>query len=92
MLSSQTQAASANKWEGLFEAALLEHNPAMLPLRLQIAKDAILDRIEDSFSTVSLSERRSLLAALNAVAELHRLFKLDDLPESGSAPAFGHAA
>lgn len=86
------RAGSANNWEKLFEAALLENNSVRLPQRLRIAKDAIMDRIEDSFDTASITERRSLLAALSALGELQRLSKLDDLPTATSTQTFDHAA
>jgi hypothetical protein len=53
---------------------------------MQDAKDAIMDRIEDSFATGSVSDSRLLLAALNTITDLRR--------ESKIVPAqnFGHAA
>jgi hypothetical protein len=59
-------------WKLLFEAALLESDSGALPHRLREAKDAVLDRIEDSFDTASLLERRLLVAALNTICELER--------------------
>ena len=44
----------------------------MLPHRLREAKDAVMDQIEDSFDSGSLSERRLLVAALNTICELER--------------------
>jgi hypothetical protein len=83
-------AASQNNWEYLFEAALLEPEPAMIERRLQSAKDAIMDRIEDSFEKASLSERQMLLAALNTINELQRP-NVDDL-RPRPAQTFGHTA
>jgi hypothetical protein len=60
------------RWKLLFEAALLESNPGVLLHRLREAKDAVMDRIEDSFDTAPLSERRLLAAALNTICELER--------------------
>jgi hypothetical protein len=82
--------ASQKNWEYLFEAALLEPEPAMIERRLQSAKDAIMDRIEDSFEKASLSERQMLLAALNTINELQRP-NVDDL-RPRPAQTFGHAA
>jgi hypothetical protein len=84
--------SSSNTWRELFEAALMEHNRELLPHRLSDAKDAVMDRIEDSFDTASLSERRLLLAALNTIGELQRLANVDTLPRSGAFAQFGHAA
>jgi hypothetical protein len=60
--------------------------------RLQDAKDAIMDRIEDSFDTGSVSDSRLLLAALNTITDLRRESKIDDLRQRLPAQTFGHAA
>jgi hypothetical protein len=83
---------SSNNWEQVFEAALTEADPAIRERRLQSAKDAIMDRIEDSFQTASLSERRLLMAALNATNEFQRLSKVDDLLRPSSMQPFSHIA
>lgn len=83
---------STRNWRQLFEAALLEQDSSILPSRLKDARDAVMDRIEDSFDSASLSERRLLLAALNTISELQRLAKIDDLPPTRVVHAFGHAA
>jgi hypothetical protein len=57
-------------WKLLFEAALLEFDPELLSLRLCQAKDAMMDRLEDSSDTLPLLERRQLIAALNTICEL----------------------
>ena len=41
-----------------------ERDPSLIEKRLQDAKDEIMDRIEDSFDTGSVSDSRLLLAAL----------------------------
>lgn len=81
-----------SNWQLLFEAALTEHNPLLVAERFQTAKDAIMDRIEDSFETASLSERRLLVAALNTVVELERSPSPNNLHESQLVQQFGHAA
>ena len=63
---------AADGWGRVFSEALSEHDPDLLLLRLREAKDALMDRIEDSFDTASLSERRTLVAALGAICELER--------------------
>jgi hypothetical protein len=82
---------STSGWRQLFEAALLERDDALLPRRLKAAKDAVMDRIEDSFDSASFAERKLLLAALNTISELQRLSKVDDLPNS-PMHVVGHAA
>jgi len=69
--------APTDGWKLLFEAALLEHDPRIRPYRLSEAKDAVLDRMEDSFDTASLSERLLLIAALDAIGELERRSSLE---------------
>ena len=91
-ISTATASPSTQDWRQLFEAALLEQDSSILPRRLKDAKDAVMDRIEDSFDSASLSERKLLLAALNTISELQRLAKVDDLPPRGMMRAFGHAA
>lgn len=86
------RSGSLGSWEQLFEAALLERDPAMLEQRLQDAKDAIMDRIEDSFDTGSVSDSRLLLATLNTITDLRRESKIDDLRQRLPAQDFGHAA
>lgn len=83
---------SGDHWKHLFKAALLEPDAEILARRLEEAKHAIMDRIEDSFDTASLSERRLLLAALGTVGELQRLSGLEDVPHPLARHALGHAA
>jgi hypothetical protein len=89
---NSTSAGFSKRWEQLFEAALLEDNPAVIPQRLRDAKDAIMDHIEDSFDTSSLSERQSLLAALNVLGELQRLSGAGDLQRPVSLRSAGYSA
>jgi len=89
---SPTSAGSASNWAQLFECALLERDPVACEQRLRSAKDAIMDRIEDSFDTASGQENRLLLAALNTIGELQRVVKNDDLRRPGPAQTFGHPA
>jgi len=83
----------AEPWRPLFEAALMESDHSVLPRRLQVAKDAVMDHIEDTFDTASLSERRLLLAALHTISELQRLSGSNESrAQTAAAPSFGHAA
>jgi hypothetical protein len=77
-------ALSLQEWRRAFEAALLERDHTLLPRRLRDAKNAVMDRIEDSLDSSSPSERKVLLAALNTISELQRLAQVDELPESPS--------
>ena len=72
-------AISPHDWRKALEAALLERDQAILPRRLRDAKNAVMDRIEDSSDSASLSERKVLLAALNTISELQRLAQVDEL-------------
>lgn len=63
---------SPEAWKRLFGDALVENDLALLRTRLRRAKNAIMDRIEDSMRTASQSERRLLLTALNTLVELER--------------------
>jgi hypothetical protein len=83
-------AASQHNWEYLFEAALLEPESAMIERRLQSAKDAIMDRIAESFDKASFFERQVLLAALNTINEIQKP-NVDDLRQRPEQ-TFGHAA
>jgi hypothetical protein len=75
-----------------FECALLERDPVTREQRLQNAKDAIMDRVENSFDTASGQENRLLLAALNTISELQRVAKNDNLRRPGPTQTFGHPA
>ena len=83
---------SPHEWRKAFEAALLERDHTLLPRRLRDAKNAVMDRIEDSFDSASLSERKLLLAALNTISELQRLAQVDELPSPDTAQVFRDVA
>jgi len=85
-------AGSVSNWEQLFESALQERDTVVREQRLQNAKNAIMDRIEDSFDIASGQESRLLLAALNTISELQRVAKNDDLHRPGPTQTFGHPA
>jgi hypothetical protein len=63
-------ATSIQDWKRLFDEAIVEEDPKMFPARIQTARDAIVDKIEDSFDTASSSDRLLLLAALNTISGL----------------------
>jgi hypothetical protein len=81
-------AARTRDWKALFEAALLEDKPDLFAQRLRDARDAIVDEIEDSFDTASVTERRLLLAALNTIGGLYEA----DAQRPRGARALGHSA
>jgi hypothetical protein len=81
--------SSSIDWQQLFDAALLEDDPAIFPERLQNARDAIVDTIENSFNTASDSDRLILLAALNTISGL---FEKDNLRRPRVPRALGHSA
>ena len=92
-LTTSNTMSCAEGWRPLFEAALMESDHSALARRLQIAKDAVMDHIEDTFDTASLSERRILLAALRTINELQRLSgPSESYARTAPAPNFGHAA
>jgi hypothetical protein len=84
----ETQASSMQDWKLLFEAALLEDNPELFAVRLQDARDAIVDEIEGTFETASTTDRRLLLAALNTISGLYEA----DWQRPGSLRTLGHSA
>jgi hypothetical protein len=59
-------------WEGLYEAAVLETNNEMLPMRIQVAKAAIDARLQqlqlDHGGTPE--ERQAIIDALNGLTVL----------------------
>ena len=84
----ESAAGSARDWKVLFEAALVEDNPDMFAVRLQNARDAIVDEIEGSFETASSTDRRLLLAALNTISGLYEA----DSERLRSSRPIGHSA
>ncbi len=84
----ETQAGSMQDWKLLFEAALLEENPELFAVRLQDARDAIVDEIEGTFETASTADRRLLLAALNTISGLYE----SDWQRPRTSRTLGHSA
>ena len=81
----------ADGWWQVYEAALSERDLEVLPRRLREAKDAVMDRIEDSFDTASVSERRLLAAALNTICIMERQTSADRMQSSSNEIAIGTA-
>jgi len=57
-------------WKPLYEAALGETDVAKLPNRITMARSAILDRIEESFSHSLPDEHRAMDDALRNLRRL----------------------
>jgi hypothetical protein len=85
----ETQFSATQDWKSLFEAALLEQNPDLFALRLEMARDAIVDEMEGSFDTASSTDRRLLLAALNT---LSGLYESSDMQRPSVDRVFLHSA
>jgi hypothetical protein len=66
-----TPGGSMQDWKALVEAAMTEDDPRLLALRLQEARDALVDEIEGTFYKASSTERQLLLAALNTISGLY---------------------
>lgn len=64
-----------SNWKDLLDAAIFETDRDRLAHRIQEARDAIMDEIEDSFQTASSSERQALIRAMNVVRELETTAK-----------------
>jgi hypothetical protein len=58
------------EWMKLYEAAVLETNPNMLPGRIEDAKDAIGQRVVNN--AINEDERRAVVKTLNLLAALKR--------------------
>ena len=56
--------STSKDWKSLYEAALLETDPKKLTERITIARSAILDRIEESFTHSLPGEQRAMDDAL----------------------------
>ncbi len=84
----ETQPTVSRDWKSLFEAALLEQNPDLFALRLEMARDAIVDEMEGSFDSASSTDRRLLLAALNTIGGLYE----SDMQRTSVDRAFMHSA
>lgn len=57
-------------WKPLYEAALAETDAGKLPERIQTARDAILDRIEETLTHSLPSECRAIDDALRELQKL----------------------
>jgi hypothetical protein len=60
-------------WRQLCQAALFETNPVTLLERIDHARNAVLDRIEDGYTKPLNGEEHDLRDALNALESLRRV-------------------
>jgi hypothetical protein len=64
----------AEQWKQLYEAAMIELNPIQLPLRIEIARRAILARQKQlGSSSAEVTERRQLADAMRMLQMLLKI-------------------
>lgn len=68
MLPSQ----SSSDWKSLYEVALHETDRSKLPERIATARNAILNRIEQSIRNPALGDHRAMDAALRNLRRIGR--------------------
>jgi len=66
-------ATYAPEWKRLYQAAMLELDPAKLPQRISEAHKAIVDRTESRFLKPSDSEQLALRRALEVLSTLRKM-------------------
>jgi hypothetical protein len=71
------QAPCTPHWKRLYEAAILELDPAKLLQRIAVARGAILDQIEDGSSKPSDGQQRALRDALHMLSNLRTIGERD---------------
>ena len=69
----QTHSLPGPDWRQLCQAALFETNPAKLLERIAHARNAVFDRIEDSYSKPLNGEQAALRDALATLNSLRRI-------------------
>jgi hypothetical protein len=62
--------SNSSNWKPLYEAALLETDTRKLPERITMARSAIFDRIEESFTQGLPGEHRAMDDALRNLRKL----------------------
>jgi hypothetical protein len=60
-------------WRGLYECAILELDGSLLPDRIDVARRAILDRVEEVLTQPSDAEHRALRNALHTLRILEEV-------------------
>ena len=64
-------------WKQLYQIALRETDPAMIPRRIEKARNAVLDRIEDLLTRPSCVEHQELNSAFRCLRELESNLVVD---------------
>ena len=70
-------APHAPQWKRLYEAAILEVDPARLLERIAVAQSAVLDQMEDRFSKPSDRQQLALHDALHMLSTLRAIAERD---------------
>ena len=73
MSSPSDMAHSEPRWHKLYEAAILEFDPEVLPRRIDLARKAIRLRVERLVCTGESSETEPLFSALNVLDDLVKM-------------------
>ena len=68
---------AAQEWRQLCQAAYFELDAVKLVERIAVARNAILDRVEDNFSKPNNSEQYALRKALETLSTLRELAERD---------------
>ena len=73
------------RWEDLYKAALFEADESKMPTRIELAKHAILDRLEDA--TCTKKKQKVEAGELAALRQAHRALKvLEQLYSNDTSP------
>jgi hypothetical protein len=64
-------------WKRLYEAAILELDPAKLLQRIAVAQSAVLDQMEDGFSKPSDGQQLALHDAFHMLSTLRTIAERD---------------
>ena len=70
-------APHAPQWKRLYEAAILELDPAKLLQRIAVAQSAVIDQIEDAFSKPSDGPQHAQRDALHMLSNLRTIAERD---------------
>jgi hypothetical protein len=71
------RARHASQWKQLYEAAMLEHEPAKVLQRIDLAERAIVDQMEEEFSKISPRQQLALCDALHMLSTLREIAERD---------------